>query len=139
MPEHRRSPGIVLLVRRDPRATRFIGVLLAIHWAWSGIAYHLAFFRTINPAATLFGTVFVLQAGLFLWWTMRAPPSAFQLKADLWSHLGVSLMVYALLYPALGVICMPTSRSPLRARSCSRASSSPVRRAPCAAEGDGGA
>ena len=29
--------------------------------AWSGIAYHAAFFARIKPAARLFGATFVLQ------------------------------------------------------------------------------
>ncbi|HSJ42599.1 MAG TPA: DUF6064 family protein, partial [Xanthobacteraceae bacterium] len=30
---------------------RWISGLLAVHWAWSAVAYHLAFFTRINPAA----------------------------------------------------------------------------------------
>jgi hypothetical protein len=95
--------GIVLLLRRDRRATRVLGVLLAIHWAWSGIAYHFAYFRSINPAASLFAVLFVVQAGLFLWWTLQAAPTAVQVQATLWSRLGVALMIYGLAYPALGL------------------------------------
>ena len=58
--------AVVLLLRRDPRAPRIVALLLAAHWAWSGAAYHLAFFRSVSPAATLFGALFVAQAALFL-------------------------------------------------------------------------
>jgi hypothetical protein len=35
--------------------------MLAFHWMWAGAAYHLAFFRDINPAATAFGVLTGLQ------------------------------------------------------------------------------
>src|SRR6476661_1524087 len=41
--------------------------LLAIQWAWSGLAYHAAIFSDINPAAWLFAALFVTQAGLLAW------------------------------------------------------------------------
>ena len=41
-----------------------------------GAAYHLALFRAINPAATLFGVLFIAQAALLAWWGLRAPTSA---------------------------------------------------------------
>jgi hypothetical protein len=30
---------------------RSVSALLAAHWAWSAVAYHVAFFTRINPAA----------------------------------------------------------------------------------------
>src|SRR4051812_41065017 len=53
--------------RRRPHAGRDVGIILAVLWGWMGIAYHLAFFRTINAAASLFAGAFVLQALLFAW------------------------------------------------------------------------
>jgi hypothetical protein len=42
----------VLLFARPHRASdRIVSTLLAIHWAWSALAYHMAFFTSINPAA----------------------------------------------------------------------------------------
>jgi hypothetical protein len=74
--------------------------LLAFHWAWSGIAYHAAFFTEINPAAWLFAILFLLQAGLFI--RARAlpdmPPST---RFTVRQAIGSSLIVYALAYPAL--------------------------------------
>ena len=35
--------------RRPP--DRWISGLLAVHWIWSALAYHVAFFSRINPAA----------------------------------------------------------------------------------------
>jgi hypothetical protein len=49
------------------RRTRVFPVaLLALLWAWSGVVYHLLFFRAINPIAWIFGAMFVVQAGLLI-------------------------------------------------------------------------
>lgn len=95
--------AVVLVVRGDPRATRVTALLLAIHWAWSGIAYHLAFFSRINPAAWVFGALFLTQAGGFAWWALRDQPPHVRRQPDSWSRLGLALMAYALAYPALGL------------------------------------
>jgi uncharacterized protein DUF6064 len=97
------AAAIVALYRRGPRASRVVAAVLAFHWGWAGIAYHLAFFRSINPAATLFGAVFVLQAALFLWRGVLGSQLSFQPTSSFWGRLGGALITYSLLYPALGL------------------------------------
>lgn len=58
--------GVWLLSSRRSH-DRWISGLLALHWAWSAIAYHVVFFTRINPAAWLFAAIFLLQAALFFW------------------------------------------------------------------------
>ena len=41
-----------------------ITLILAALWAWMAIAYHIAFFTSINPAAWLLGMGFLLYGGL---------------------------------------------------------------------------
>ena len=43
---------------------RWVSALLVGHWAWSALAYHVAFFTRINPAAWLFAALFLGQAVL---------------------------------------------------------------------------
>lgn len=95
--------ALVLLARRDARGPKLVGLLLAIQWGWSGAVYHLAFFRDINPAALLFGALFLAQAGLFAWWTLRSPAAALQWRPTFLVRAGFALMAYALAYPALGL------------------------------------
>ena len=69
--------AVVALYGRSARSDRIIAAALAIMWAWTGIAYHLAFFATINKAAYVFSVLFIIQAA-----SMRASfnigsPSAF--------------------------------------------------------------
>jgi len=97
------AAAIVALYRRGPRASRFVAAVLVIHWGWAGIAYHLAFFRSINPAASLFGAVFVLQAALFLWRGVFGSRLSFQPTSSFWGRVGGALITYALLYPAIGL------------------------------------
>ena len=80
---------------------RVIFALLAVHWAWSGIAYHWFFFRRITPAGALFGALFVAQAALFIWLaaTSRAQ---FTMNRRLRGILGGALVCYGLLYPLVG-------------------------------------
>ena len=74
--------------------------LLAFHWAWSGVAYHAAFFTRVNPAAWLFAVLFLLQAWLF----MRAralPDLPRSTRFTPRQAAGSALIIYALAYPVL--------------------------------------
>jgi hypothetical protein len=94
--------ALVLLARNRLRP-RLAGTLLALHWAWAAVAYHLAFFAAINPAARLFGGLFVLQAVLFLWFGVRR--ADFQATWGRRPHQVLSLVfcAYALAYPLLAL------------------------------------
>ena len=39
--------------------------VLGMFWLWSGVAFHLAFFADVNPAAIAFGVLFVVQGLAF--------------------------------------------------------------------------
>ena len=83
---------------------RWVSGLLAVHWAWSAIAYHAAFFTRINPAAWLFSVLFLVQAALFLWSGVIKADLSFSPPRTGWSLVGSSLMLYALLYPAITAV-----------------------------------
>jgi Family of unknown function (DUF6064) len=78
-----------------------VSALLAVHWLWSGVAYHLLYFTRINPAAPLFGGLFILQGLLFLWFGVVRARLHFRWGAAARPVLSVALGVYSLLYPAL--------------------------------------
>jgi uncharacterized protein DUF6064 len=82
---------------------RAIGLVLAALWLWMGVEYHWRFFRPVNPAATLFGAAFVVEAVLLAWATVRPPRLAFRAPRSLRGGLALLLLVYALaVYPAIG-------------------------------------
>jgi hypothetical protein len=93
----------LLLSSRRPQH-RWISGLLAVHWAWSGLAYHAAFFTQINPAAWLFAALFALQAALFLWWGVVKGRLSFAPRPTGWALAGWVLILYSLVYPAINVV-----------------------------------
>jgi len=93
--------AVAVLTRVRPVRPWFIPALLALHWVWAGLAYHAAFFSRINPAAWMFSGLFVVEAGLLLWYGVVH--HRFQLSRVAFSPQAVSwgLIAYALLYPAI--------------------------------------
>ena len=84
---------------------RLILSVLALFWAWNGIAYHYAFFAAVNPAAKLFAALFVLQAVLFAAAAVARNGLRFHVGWDFRSALGLGFIVYALLvYETLGYL-----------------------------------
>ncbi|MBI5255141.1 MAG: hypothetical protein HY855_01475 [Burkholderiales bacterium] len=107
--------ALVLLLWRAPSdGGRWVGLGLAAMWAWTGVAYHGLFFAAINPAAGLFGGLFVVQALLLAHAALRAglrfgPGShgaaAVGQPRHMHRWLGWALVLYALLlYPLIGTV-----------------------------------
>jgi len=100
------AAGIAMLAMAlwpSPGRDRANVLLLAAMWLWTGLVYHVGFFSLINPAATTFGVVFVLQGLLLLEAAWRGR-LALGRATGLRRALGGSLLVYAVvLYPALGL------------------------------------
>ncbi|AHG92603.1 hypothetical protein J421_5068 (plasmid) [Gemmatirosa kalamazoonensis] len=96
--------GIAAALRGRPAASRVVSAVLAILWAWMGLAYHLAFFRAINPVgASLFAAFFVAQAALLAWSGVVRGRLTFRVRHDAAGLAGAALLVYALIvYPLLG-------------------------------------
>ena len=77
---------------------------LAALWFWGGAVYHLGFFAGINPAARLFGAVFLLQGALFLWAGVVRRQLTFDGPHGWRGWFGGLVAAYALaIYPFLGL------------------------------------
>ncbi len=59
--------AIYMLFKKAIWADMAITSILAFFWIWMGLVYHILFFSSINKAAYLFGTLFIVEGGLFLW------------------------------------------------------------------------
>ena len=94
----------VLLLWRRPPPNRWISALLAVHWAWSALAYHAAFFTRINPAAWIFATLFLVQAALFVWVGIVQRRLSFGPSRNGWALVAWLLVAYTLLYPAINAV-----------------------------------
>ncbi|HET9984897.1 MAG TPA: DUF6064 family protein [Longimicrobiales bacterium] len=97
---------LVALAVRAPRPhARWIAASLAFLWAWMGLVYHGLFFARINPAAYLFGALFLAQAALFLHAGVLRRRLSFRARPDAAGVLGAAAIVYALVvYPLLGAL-----------------------------------
>ena len=60
--------AIAFIFRTRPWTDRAISVILSALWTWMAIAYHFAFFTSINPAVWGFGILFILGAIAFAYW-----------------------------------------------------------------------
>ena len=72
----------------------------AAQWAWVAVVYHAAFFTRINPAAWVFGAMFIAQAVMRL----VDPQTVSDGRAPRRRFVAVTLMLYALAYPGLSVL-----------------------------------
>lgn len=87
----------------SPAGDRIIAGVLALMWAWTGIAYHWLFFAVINPMAFLFGAAFIVQALIFLWVGVVQNRLSFSYANRLRQYFGIALIAYsAIMYPLIG-------------------------------------
>jgi len=92
--------AVFLGTRKGPASDKVVSYILAFFWGWMGIAYHFAFFASINKAAYLFGALFVLQGALFL---IAKNKLVFRFRRDVYGITGAVLMFFAMVvYPILG-------------------------------------
>jgi len=88
-----------IVPRRWSGAT--VSAILAFLWLWMGLAYHLAFFTSINPLAYVFAAISVAGGLIFLWYGVVRRSLRFQLARNTRGVVGIALVVYALAaYPA---------------------------------------
>ncbi len=96
--------ALALAWRGGRPASRAVLGILAGFWAMNGAGYHLGFFRAVNPAATIFGALFLAQAALYAAAAARAEPLAFRFRRTPRHALALALAAYAaILYPLLGL------------------------------------
>jgi hypothetical protein len=96
---------MALLLRPSAGSGRIISLLLAGLWAWVGVAYHFVHFTDINPAAWLFGAIFLAGSFAFAWFGAVKSDLRFYPYGGLRGVIGWALLLYAvLLYPLLGYL-----------------------------------
>jgi uncharacterized protein DUF6064 len=93
----------LLLFRRSLWSDRIIAAILALMWAWTGLAYHLLFFATINKAAHAFFVLFVVQAAALVYAGIYHRID-FGLPPGPATWVGASFVIYAAVaYPLIGM------------------------------------
>ena len=96
--------AIVAAVSGGPRASRLVSAIVAVLWLWAGAAYHLTFFRDINPMATLFAIAFIAEAVVFVWVGVVRNSLNFDVRSGWSGVVGASIIIYSLVaYPIVGM------------------------------------
>jgi hypothetical protein len=95
---------VLMLLVPTPRRARLVTGVLALAWGWTGVAYHWIQFSSINPAAILFGALFLVQA-LLLGWSSFAGGLSHGGAGTARTWMGWALIAYAMvLYPLAGLL-----------------------------------
>jgi hypothetical protein len=96
--------AIVPLLWRTSHGDRVTAGILALMWLWTGIAYHWVFFSTINQAAYVFGTLFMIEGCSLLYLGAYHDRLRFGLGRGSAGPLGAALVIYAaVIYPLIGL------------------------------------
>lgn len=92
-----------LILKPGKHSNKVISGILALFWFWIGVVYHWSFFASINPAARLFGALFVLQGMIFVFEGIIRDHLDFSFGKDWRSAAGIVLMLFGpIVYPTLG-------------------------------------
>lgn len=94
---------IYFLIKRKSYSDSFINGTLGFYWIWMGLVYHILYFSSINKAAIVFGTVFIVQGIMFIYFGLFKKELNYEYQAGLKGITSVLLFLYALIfYPLLG-------------------------------------
>jgi hypothetical protein len=97
------AASVALVFMKVPFAGRVMSGTLGIFWVWMGAVYHIGHFSTINPAARVFGVMFIVQGVLFFLFGVVKPGLSFSPSRTAYSMVGMIFVLYAMaLYPLLG-------------------------------------
>jgi hypothetical protein len=92
-------------IKKSQISDRIILLILIFFWFWMGIVYHILFFSSINPLAFVFGVLFVIEAGLLIYFGVIKKLVGFSLTQDRYTLIGLVFIVYALvIYPIIGTV-----------------------------------
>jgi hypothetical protein len=93
------------LTRKTAYSNKIITSILSLFWLWTGVAYHIAHFASVNKVAYIFGGLFLVQGFLFLWNGVLKSKLYFRFYRDKFGITGLVFIAYAILiYPVLGYV-----------------------------------
>lgn len=96
--------SILLIHTHISSKNKLVGLILGLLWIWVGVVYHLVFFAPINPAARLFGAVFIIQ-GLLILYTSFQNKLYFTFNNKASDYLGYFLILFGIIiYPIIGLL-----------------------------------
>jgi hypothetical protein len=96
---------LIRIFQKTGNSSVSISGILAFFWIWIGVVYNWIYFVSINPAAKLFGLLFVIQGLLFIYAGIIRKSLIFSYSRNLKSDTGIFLVIFGtVLYPLLGTL-----------------------------------
>src|SRR5690606_13895837 len=97
--------SVIILFKKYSFSDKLINSILSIFWLWMGIVYHIIFFSAINPAAIIFGILFIVQGFLFFFFGVINNKLIYEYSNSYLTAIGIIFILYALfIYPYIGLI-----------------------------------
>jgi hypothetical protein len=94
---------LYIVFRRTSFSDKFISISLALLWLWMGVVYNIIIFASINKAAYLFGSLFIIQSVIFVYFGIIKRSLQFEYQRSFFSYTAIILVIFALIiYPLLG-------------------------------------
>jgi hypothetical protein len=91
------------VLKNSKQVNRIVFSILSFLWLWMGLVYHIIFFSPINPAAKVFGALFIVQSLLFLYSGVIKSNLELKFNTSWVGVLGLILIGYSvIIYPILG-------------------------------------
>jgi hypothetical protein len=94
---------LVFAARARKPPDRALSALLTVHWVWSALAFHAAFFTAVNPMAWAFAALFSVQAAALAWHGVIRRRIRFSTGHSWRDVIGGALISYALAYPLINL------------------------------------
>lgn len=95
--------AIVMIFSARGYSNKVVAIILSLFWLWMGIVYHIIYFSSINQAAYVFGSLFVIQGILFLYQGVIKGKFSFSINTGPYGITGGIFIIFALaIYPVLG-------------------------------------
>jgi hypothetical protein len=95
--------AITVIFKRNKNSSQIVMSILTFFWGWMGLVYHIIYFSAINKAAYIFGTVFLIQSFVFLYFGVIKKKIQLEFNLNLSGIIALVFLAYSLiLYSLLG-------------------------------------
>src|SRR5215203_6621177 len=74
--------AILAPIKESKFSDKLIGAIFSLLWIWMGVVYHIIYFSSINKAAYIFGTAFIFQGLLFLYYAFIKKSISFRYSSN---------------------------------------------------------
>ena len=99
------AAAFLLVLRPIGDSNRVVSMVLALLWLWTGIVYYIIFVSEIDPAAWLFGILFIVNAVLIFNDGVLNEHLKFDFSSNTAGIAGTFFVIFSLLiYPAIGFL-----------------------------------